>query len=184
MPTKGELVESARLAQLQRFAPQVLTGGGTLLYVGASPRRAQFLERLMATHRVTLLEIWPANADYFRQKGPGLEVVCGDVRQVAKLALPVDRYDVAFWWHGPEHIRDSELAAALAGLEQRARMVVIGCPWGASRQVAIDGNAHQQHVATLYPADLQARGYRVDTIGVVNGGSRSNLLGVKQCPTF
>ncbi len=181
MLTKAELIQAARLAQMQRFVPQ-LFGSGTLLYVGASPRRAQFLRRLMATHRVTLLEIWPANVQHFRA-WPGLEVVCGDVRHVASLDLPVERYDAAFWWHGPEHIRKEDLAAALAGLEQRARLVVIGCPWGMSRQAEVDGNPHQRHIATLYPTDFQARGYRVDTLGQVNGGSRSNILGVK-CQTF
>ncbi len=178
MNTKAERVEAARLAQLQAFVPQVFAPG-TLLYVGASPRRSQFLPELLAAGRaVTLLEIWPANVEHFRGRA-GLEVVCGDVRQVATLSLPIARYDVAFWWHGPEHIAREELADTLAGLGQRARMVIIGCPWGASPQAEIDGNSHQRHVASLHPEDFQRLGYRVSTIGHVNGGSRSNILAVK-----
>ncbi len=178
MNTKVERVEAARLAQLRAFVPQVFAPG-TLLYVGASPRRSQFLPELIAAGRaVTLLEIWPANVEYFRARA-GIEVVCGDVRQVAALVLPAERYDVAFWWHGPEHIAREELADTLAGLEQRARVVVIGCPWGTSPQAEIDGNMHQRHAASLQPEDFQRLGYRVSTIGHAHDGSRSNILAVK-----
>lgn len=175
MPTKAEMVEAARLAQLRAFVPQVF-GPGTALYVGASPRRCQFLPELRAAgRRVTVLEIWPANAAYCR--GLGLETICGDVRDV--LALAPERYDLAFWWHGPEHIERDDLAGTLAGLEGVARMVVLGAPWGRSPQDTVDGNAHQRHVATLYPEDLTALGYRVDVYGPINGGSRSNILAVR-----
>jgi hypothetical protein len=72
-----------------------------------------------------------------------------------------------------------DLARALAGLEARARLVVVGCPWGASPQAEVDGNMHQRHVASLQPEDFQRLGYRVSTIGHVHGGSRSNILAVK-----
>ncbi len=178
MPTKDEIVEAARLAQLKRFVPGVFAPG-TLLYVGAWPRRSQFLPELQAAgRRVTILEIWPENADYFRGR-PGLEVVCGDVREVATLKLPQEVYDVAFWWHGPEHVAKTDLSCTLVGLERRARTVVCGCPWGVSRQAELDGNIHQRHVSTLYPEDFQALGYRTDVYGPLNGGSRSNILAVK-----
>ncbi len=177
MPTKAERVEAARLAQLQACVPEVFAAG-TLLYVGASPRRSQFLPELLDAGRaVTLLEIWPDNCRHFAALG--VQVVCGDVREVATLRLPRERYDLAFWWHGPEHIQRRDLSRALAGLEQRARLVVIGCPWGRSPQAEVDGNIHQRHVATLEPADFLALGYRVDTIGRAGGGSRSNILAVK-----
>ncbi|HUW11696.1 MAG TPA: hypothetical protein VM537_18340 [Anaerolineae bacterium] len=178
MNTKAERVEAARLAQLRAFCPEIF-GKGTLLYVGASPRRSQFLPQLLAAGRdVTLLEIWPANAEHFRG-WPGVQVVCGDVCAVEGLILPEERYDVAFWWHGPEHIPGSDLHRAMAGLERRARQVVVGCPWGVSRQATVDGNPHQQHVTTLHPENFVALGYRVNIIGKVNSGSRSNILAVK-----
>jgi len=177
MSTKAELVEAARRQQLMQHVPEVF-GPGTLLYIGASPRRAQFLGELMAAGReTTLLEIWPANCVYFREFG--LQVVCGDVREAATLSLPLQVYDLAFWWHGPEHVPPADLARALAALEARARLVVVGCPWGLSPQVEVDGNVHQRHVASLAPGAFERLGYRVDTIGRVNGGSRSNILAVK-----
>ena len=178
MPTKDEMVSAYRLKQLRRFVPEAFAKG-TALYVGAWPTRTQFLPDLMAAGRqVTILEIWPAYADHFRGR-PELEVVCGDVRAVSSLELPQAVYDLAFWWHGPEHVRLDELGGALAGLEQRARMVVIGCPWGVSPQRVLDDNPNQRHLATLYPRDFAALGYRVDAIGKLNGGSRSSLVAVK-----
>ena len=177
MSTKAELVEAARRQQLMQHVPEVF-GPGTMLYVGASPRRAQFLGELMAAgQETTLLEIWPENCRYF--EGRGLQVVCGDVRQVTAMRLPLAVYDLAFWWHGPEHVPAADLAGALAGLEARARLVVVGSPWGESRQAEVDGNVHQRHVASLAPEAFERLGYRVDTIGRVNGGSRSNILAVK-----
>ena len=177
MTTKAELVEAGRRRQLMEHVPQIY-GPGTMLYVGASPRRAQFLGELMAAGReTTLLEIWPANCLYFREFE--LQVVCGDVREAATLSLPLAIYDLALWWHGPEHVPTVDLAGALAGLEARARLVVVGCPWGASPQAEVDGNRHQRHVASLQPEHFERLGYSVFTIGAPNGGSRSNILGVK-----
>lgn len=178
MATKAEQVEAARLAQLRAFVPGLFRPG-TLLYVGASPARSQFLPELLAARRqVTILEIWPAYADHFRVRRD-LAVVCGDVRDVEGLGLPHGVYDAAFWWHGPEHVPRADLERAVAGLEARARLVVIGAPWGRSPQGPVDGNDHQRHVATLWPGDFTALGYRVSTYGRPGGGSRSNILAVK-----
>jgi len=101
------------------------------------------------------------------------------VREVATLSLPLARYDLAFWWHGPEHVFLGDLAGALAGLEARARLVVVSAPWGRSPQAEVDGNVHQRHVASLEPAHFERLGYRAFTIGARDAGSRSNILGVK-----
>ena len=45
MTTKDEIVQAQRLAQLRRVVPEVFAAG-TLLYVGAWPRRVQFLAEL------------------------------------------------------------------------------------------------------------------------------------------
>jgi len=175
---KTETIEGERRAQLLRVVPE-LFAPGTLLYVGACYRRTQFLPELLGAGReVTILEIWPPYAAHFAGRDD-LKVVCGDVCEVTKLSLPHQVYDAAFWWHGPEHIERSDLEGALAGLEQVARLVVVGCPWGHSRQEARDGNKHQRHVSTLEPQDFEVLGYRVDAIKGPGGGSYSNILAVK-----
>jgi len=173
MPTKDERVTSVRMAQLRTFAPDVFAPG-TLLYVGASVHRIQFLPELMAAgRRVTILEVWPANCDHF--KAQGYDVILGDV-----CALPdLPHFDVAFWWHGPEHIAKADLPTALAGLERHARLVVASAPWGISKQRDIYGNPWNRHVSTLYPRDFARLGYRVNTVGRENTGSASNILAVK-----
>jgi hypothetical protein len=178
MPTRVERIEAARRAQLREVVPG-LFGPGTLLYVGASVRRAQFLRELMgAGRRVTVLEAHGPNVEHFRS-WPGLQVVEGDVREVGGLVLPEEDYDVAFWWHGPEHVAARELAGTLRKLEERARVVVLGCPWGLYPQVGLEGNPFEQHRLALQPEDLQALGYRTWTLGRTGGRADSNILAVR-----
>ena len=177
MCTRADRIESVRLAQLRACVPEVF-GAGTLLYIGASIRRAQCLSDLIASgRRVTILEAWQANADYYREHS-GLEVICGDVREIARLKL-AEVYDVAFWWHGPEHIARGKLADVLSDIERLARLVVLGCPWGNYPQSMLDGNHYEQHVAALYPKDFLNLGYRVDMLGRAGGRADSNILAVK-----
>jgi hypothetical protein len=179
MSTKGEQVKAARLEQLRLFVPEVF-GTGTLLYIGASVRRAQCLEELVASGReITVLEVWPPNADHYRAR-TDLTVVCGDVRNVANLSLPHNNYDVAFWWHGPEHVPKEELPAVLADIEKRARLVVLACPWGMYPQQAIDGNMYEKHLSALGPENFQDLGYKTATLGKPGGRANSNIIAVKE----
>ena len=178
MPTKNEEIERTRLAQLRRFAPQVF-GTGTLLYVGACPKRAQCLEALIASGRkVTILEVMEAYAAHYARRDD-LRVICGDVRRLASLPGVADRYDVIFWWHGPEHVSKPELPGVLAEVEKRAELVVLACPWGRSPQRGTDADPYREHKATLMPGDFEEWGYRVSTLGAAGGRSASNLIAVK-----
>ncbi|MDZ4346859.1 MAG: class I SAM-dependent methyltransferase [Candidatus Binatia bacterium] len=179
MNTKAEIVEAVRLEQLLEFAPEVFAPG-TLLYIGASVRRAHCLADLIKSGRdVTILEAWPENVEYFREQ-PDVEVFCGDVREIASIDLMHDLYDVAFWWHGPEHVHKEELVKVLAAVERRSRMIVLASPWGISSQTAIDGNEYEKHLSSLYPEDFEEMGYEVSTIGQPNGRAQSNILAVKR----
>ena len=42
-----------------------------------------------------------------------------DVRDARVLALL--HFDVAFWWHGPEHVTREELPEVVAGLKKRRK---------------------------------------------------------------
>ena len=177
MPTKAEIIERARLAHLRQFAPEAFAPPGRLLYVGASKLRAQCLPELVqAGHQVTILEIWPDNAALYRARG--FDVVLADVRQAAALELP--HYDVAFWWHGPEHVTLAELPVALAALETLADLVVLACPWGRSPQGAVYGNPHEAHVSELSPEAFNRWGYRTSTLGRPGTQSRSQIIAIKR----
>lgn len=154
-----------RLAVLRQHLPE-LWQLGTLLYIGAAPGRFQCGAELAAAGReLTLLEIWLPYLELYQDHAYVAYAVQGDVRQVEAVGLPHAHYDVAFWWHGPEHIEGSELLPTLTRLEGLADLVVLGCPWGEYLQEESEGNPHQAHRSSLYPEDVRRLGYRVATIG-------------------
>jgi hypothetical protein len=155
--------DAQRLAVLKQHLPG-LWGPGTLLYIGASDKRFQCGPELAEAGReLTLLEVWPSNLEHYQNHEAVAHAVLGDVRTVAIEGLPHPHYDVAFWWHGPEHVTAEELSPTLARLESLADLVVLGCPWGECPQEG-DDNPYQAHRAALYPEDLRKLGYRVATV--------------------
>lgn len=154
-----------RLAVLRQHLPE-LWEPGTLLYIGASARRFQCGPELAEAGReLTLLEIWPPYVELYQEHTAVKHAIQGDVRQVEAGMLPHPHYDVAFWWHGPEHVAEAELPPTLARLEALSDLVVLSCPWGEQPQGMSDGNPHQAHLTALYPEDLRWLGYRVATVG-------------------
>jgi len=168
------------LAQLRRCVPGIFAPG-TCLYVGAS--RDKFAhgasEMIRAGRQITILEIWEPNLEFYRGRKGIVRVIGGDVRHIAEMSLPA--FDLAFWWHGPEHIRREELAPTLVGLEAVAEFVVLACPFGYTRQreQEMRGNPHQEHIGAFLPADFLQLGYSVDTFGKEGGWASSNILAWK-----
>ena len=172
--TKAERIRLARLRQLWDFVPEVFQPG-TLLYVGAGILRAEFLLQLMVAGReVTILEAYARNVAYWQLSRQS--VIHMDVRALGE----VGRYDAAFWWHGPEHVSKLDLPAVLEGLESRADLVVVGCPWGKYAQEAVGGNPYEIHRSALTPQDFQGWGYETSQLGKRNGRYESNILAVKR----
>jgi len=167
-----------RVALLRRHVPG-LWEPGRVLYVGAAPKRFQLgAELIEAGHQVTILEAWEPYAELYRARG--FEVIGGDVRTwVPVLTGTTTGYDVAVWWHGPEHVRFEEVGPALARLEAAADLVVIGCPWGNFPQEMVDGNPYQEHRCALYPEDLRRWGYRVAAQGMRDARGQGYLVGWK-----
>lgn len=163
--------EQERLTVLREEVPELWATSKTLLYVGATSKRMQCGAALRGLYDITLLEVWPAYAEAYR---PGSSnplarlvshVVVGDVREVDQLELPHAHYDVAFWWHGPSHIPEEDIAPTLEKLEALADLVVLGSPWGRYDQEAVDGNPHQAHASALYPEHYEALGYETAALG-------------------
>lgn len=145
-----------------REIPELWEAPGTVLYVGARPGRMNGLQELrLFGHRVTLLEAFEPNCEAFRKMPELVErVVHGDVRDAAKLEL--GRFDIVFWFHGPEHVHRHELAGVLRALEGMAdRVVVLGSPWGEWPQGEAYGNPYEVHVSALEAADYARLGYSV-----------------------
>ncbi len=158
--------------------PEVF-GAGTLLYVGASKRRAQCLDELIAAGRqVTILEAWAENARAFIGKPGVVKVIQGDVRELWQLGA--GWFDVAFWWHGPEHIERKELGVTLYQLEVAAALVVLAAPWGPYPQSELEGNPWERHLWGVEPKYLRLQGYETATIGQFGGRSASQVLAWKR----
>lgn len=156
----------------------------TLLYVGAKPGRIQMV-RLFRAHYflVDVLEAWSPNADALRkwnEENPTFGLIwTGNIRTTSALAdLP--KYDIAMFWHGPEHVTREDLPFVLKNLESLAtRAVILGSPWGRYHQDAVGGNPFEKHVSALYEEDFSSFGYRTSTIGTKDKKG-SHLLAWKE----
>ena len=135
----------------------------SVLYVGANRlREPECVEALyQAGHRLTLLEIWPDNADHYRLDTRFERVIQGDVRTAE---LP--EFDAVFWWHGPEHVSDKDITPAIERGEAAAReLVILATPWGYYQQGPMYGNDAEIHSSKFYPVDFLQRGYMTATQG-------------------
>ena len=173
------VADTDRRASLDRMAADLFTAR-TVLYVGANARRHDFAEDFAAAGAVVdVLEAWPANFDALAAQNGGGWInllIEGDVRDAAICR----RYDVVFWWHGPEHLAAEDIAPTVARLETFARRyVVLGSPWGVYDQGATGGNPYEVHQTPIWPDNLDALGYDVECLGRPDTRG-SNLTAVKR----
>ena len=163
-------IHSERLKTLHDI-PGLMDSGGTLLYIGARlPDGLRGIQELRnAGYAVTILEVWPDNVRKLLEAG--FDATQGDV------LFDGTRFDVVFWWHGPEHVEKSELPQVAAGLKEISRrLLVTGCPWGRYEQGEEYGNPHERHVSHLEPEDLTAAGLpHTRTYGVRDTGYPSHI---------
>ncbi len=167
-----------RLGLLHRHVPGVLSGGKSVLYIGATPHRFQMGRELFESGaRITLLEAHGPFADHYRGHPWLNDVIHGDAR-----SLPAGRkWDYVIWWHGPEHIKRDELPVALCGLESAANeLVLLGTPWGNNRSGMMAGNPYSVHASHLDKESMLELGYECDTIGVKdNPGTWCHMMAWK-----
>jgi hypothetical protein len=160
-----------------RCLPDLFEQEGTCLYVGAS-ERADFLEELHRTHKTTILEIWFPNCWRLASDSRADKVILGDVRNVGEMGLP--RFDVAFWWHGPEHLKRTDTLKALIELEKLANLVVLACPHGDYPLGPAYGNPHEAHLSAWVPADFEKMGYQAESLGGEPGTETCHILAWKR----
>ena len=148
--------------QMLRCIPDVLNYE-SLLYIGASDKRQQMLELFIRNnYAYAILEIWQPNVKYLESRFK--DVIEGDIRNIDKLGL--GPFDIVMWWHGPEHVRENEIAPIFDKLKLiTKRILIIACPWGIYEQDAVDGNPYEEHLSCLYPEFFERLGWQVDAIG-------------------
>ena len=169
--------ETDRTASLLRLVPGLFsTRYKSVLYIGARSDRFDYGDEFKHfNYKITILEAWEDNVEYLRTEMPTIEVIHGEVQNVTI----EEKFDVVFWWHGPEHVPEDQLSDTINKIEKWAKKVVImGCPWGHRRQKAIQGNPYERHVSHLLYPFFEEKGYTVECLGVKNGGT-SHITAVK-----
>ena len=166
----------ARTKSLKGLIPDIFSHS-TVLYVGARTERFDYGEEFMdSRYKITVLEVYKENVDYLKTIPWITEVIHGDVRWFTS----DKKWDIVFWWHGPEHIHKKELPLTLKNLESMAnKAVVLGCPWGKYDQHALEGNPYEVHVSAYGFEDFINLEYSVDCIGKKDIPRLSNLTAVK-----
>lgn len=164
-----------RTASLIRLYPSIFQNK-KVLYVGAREDRFDYSEEFIkGNSKITVLEIYPENVKKLKQLSWLESVIEGDICTYTDL----EKYDLIFWWHGPEHVTEQELKKVLPSLETIANeAVVLGCPWGYFPQDDIYGNMHEKHISHLDYTIFEEFGYAVECLGRkdVHG---SNITAVK-----
>lgn len=178
------MVEKMRTKSLLKLAPDLFTKYKNVLYIGAIPPEinnqydnpeagmAYLAEFKQAGYEITIVEAYLINYELLVNKH-GFEVYncCIEDFETDK------KYDIVFWWHGPEHVKAVNLPDILKKIEGLANyLIVLGCPWGRYKLGPIHGNPYQEHKSRLYPENFP--GYETDCIGTVDVPG-SNLTAVK-----
>lgn len=147
---------------LFKIAPDVFSHK-TVLYIGASKERSLFLEEFIkAGYKITILEVFRQNIEFLKNLPFECNIIEGDVRSFAFK----DKFDVVFWWHGPEHVEESKLKDTLKILESSAnKLVVLGCPWGSHPHGEIYGNPYEKHLSQYYEGYFEKFGYKTNYFG-------------------
>jgi len=150
--------------------------GKSLLYVGISNLQGNKfasyqnwfydLFKSKGFSEFTILEIWQPNVDFakkwFKVQNIPMKVVEGDVIR-APAYFKEKEFDVAVWWHGPEHVREVEVA--LHQVERVTKsFIVIGCPNGWRNHGASQGNPHEVHMSKVDEEFFKEIGYLTKVI--------------------
>ena len=139
----------------------------SVLYVGANYLRQHFLPEFVEQYdHIVVLEIYQNNVKYLKEKyrDPKIRIITGDVRDADKMNL--GKFDVCFFWHGPEHLHEHETKDILYKLESiTKRLIVLGMPYGHYEQGSEYGNDCETHMWDIYPKDMEKLGYSTNTLG-------------------
>ncbi|MDD4804176.1 MAG: hypothetical protein PHN69_03295, partial [Candidatus Pacebacteria bacterium] len=169
-------VKDKRSENLIALVPDVFKHK-SVLYIGARPDRTDFLQNFInAGYEISILEIYKPNVEYFKNNSRFTEVIEGDVKEFNTSK----KYDVVFWWHGPEHVEEDKIKNTLKKLESITEYdLVLGCPWGSVMQ----GNDHndnpnEEHINFIKTGYFENMGYKTSYFGLENNMG-SNIIAFK-----
>jgi hypothetical protein len=170
-------VKDKRFENLMLLIPDIFKHK-SVLYIGARPDRTDFLQNFInAGYEISILEIYKPNVEYFKNNPRFIEVIEGDITNFNFNK----KYDVVFWWHGPEHVEEEKIDYTLKKLESISNhLVVLGCPWGNVVQGdEYEDNPNEKHINFIKTGYLEKFGYNVIYFGLENN-SGSSIIAVKR----
>jgi hypothetical protein len=144
-----------------------------VLNIGASGKQHFMIpEMLEAGQHVSVVEIYEPYVLQLRKKFPQVAVYHANVLDIATLRLP--KFDLIFWWHGPEH--HPAVAPVLCLLyTMEPHLLVVSTPNGRYPQAAIDGNPRQEHRHSFEPGYWKRLGFEEWSSGIP-GDMRGNIV--------
>lgn len=136
-----------------------------MLYVGCALKRPTDYQKIrkMAKH-ITCVEVWKPVAESIRERGLWNEVICADIYDW----IPEKPYDIAIWWHGPEHMDMDKAQEVILRLRDTMPIVWLATPHGLSPQGGIRNNPYEEHRSVWYANDFEALGFRTGVSGHIN----------------
>lgn len=171
-----------RTESLKRLAPDLFTDKHkTVLYIGARNGGFEYgRDFRFAGIKISILEAFEKNVNFLKEIPWLIEVIHGDVRTI-KLE---NKYDIIFWWHGPEHVLAQDLPPTVAKLESACNhIVVMGCPWGKYEQSSNPYgsyiNPYEVHVSHFDYSIFEIMGYTVECLGTKDVPG-SNITAIKR----
>jgi hypothetical protein len=164
-------IQEEREKQVEKNLPELFTTKyQSVLYIGANQKRQHFVDRFEKSNynEIVILEVFKENFEFlktkFNQTTSGIfDVIHGDVRDIDKILKKT--FDVVFFWHGIEHLNESEIESILKKLERISKVVVLGLPYGKYEQGPEYGNPFEEHLSAIYPSFLENLGYKTDVLG-------------------
>ena len=163
----------ARTGSILKLEPDLFTNKyKSVLYIGViAPEinkaydnpysgRAYLTEFKQAGYEISIVEIHRPNYELLIEKHQSLfdYIHHSDIGNF----IPPDnkKYDVIFWWHGPEHVEKERLSGILQRIENFGNnIIILGCPWGKYPIDALNNNPYQAHLTSIYSKTLEDLGY-------------------------
>ena len=170
--TSNNPIIKAREESVNRCIPDLFNGSySSVLYVGANQRRQHFLDRFRESgyRKIVVLEAFERNYQFLKEKFEArnphtYRIIWGRVQDIENVRI--EPVDVVFFWHGPEHLHQHEIAPTLDRLETICNHVIVcGMPFGFYEQGPEYGNPFETHQFHIYPTFLENLGYQTETLG-------------------